>query len=118
MIEDIEMTYAPVEADAWIASQPGAVRDGGEARGRELIRKASLRDLRKTVNLTQVAVAAAMGVSQDRVSRLEHSEDALISTLRRHVHALGGELRLTVEFPDRPAMVIELTGSDPVSETP
>ena len=118
MTEDIKMPYAPVEAGDWIASQPETVRDAGEARGRDLIRKATLRDVRRTVNRTQAEVAAAMGVSQDRVSRLEHSEDALISTLRRHARALGGELRLTVEFPDRTAIAIELTSGDAASEAP
>jgi transcriptional regulator with XRE-family HTH domain len=70
---------------------------------------ARVRDLYEG-GMTQVEVAAALGTSQDRISKLEHGEDALVSTLRRHVRALGGELRLIVEFPDRPPMTIELRG--------
>ena len=111
------MTDRTVDAADWIARQPKAVQEAGEARGQDLIRDATLREVRDAVKRTQVEVAAAMGTSQDRVSKLEHSDDALVSTLRRHVRALGGELKLMVEFPDRPAMAIDLNGSRPVAKS-
>ncbi|MFN9927454.1 MAG: helix-turn-helix domain-containing protein [Phenylobacterium sp.] len=107
------MTYRAIDAAEWIARQPKSVQDAGEARGEERIRDHTLREVREAVRRTQVEVAAAMGTSQDRVSKLEHGEDALVSTLRRHVRALGGELRLMVEFPDRPPMAIDLRGRKP-----
>ena len=109
------MTDRTLDADVWIARQPKAVREAGEARGQALIQEVTLRDVREAVKRTQVEVAAAMGVSQDRISKLEHGEDALVSTLRRHVRALGGELRLMVEFPDRPPLAIDLSGGKPVA---
>jgi len=111
------MTHRTVEARDWIARQPKTVREAGEARGRELIGEVTLREVREAVKRTQVEVAAAMGTSQDRVSKLEHSDDTLVSTLRRHVRALGGELRLMVEFPDRPSMTIDLHGDKPVAKS-
>jgi hypothetical protein len=111
------MTDLTVDASDWIARQPKAVQDAGEARGQAMIREATLRDVREAVRRTQVEVAAAMGVSQDRISKLEHGDDALVSTLRRHVRALGGELRLIVEFPDRPPMTIDLHGGKPVAKS-
>ena len=111
------MTYRPIDAGDWIARQPKAVQDVGEARAQTLIREVTLRDIRAAVKRTQVEVAAAMGTSQDRVSKLEHGDDALVSTLRKHVRALGGELRLMVEFPDRPAMTIDLHGAKPVAKS-
>jgi hypothetical protein len=104
------MTYRPIDAAEWIVRQPKSVQDAGEARGEELIRDYTLREVRAAVRRTQVEVAAALGTSQDRISKLEHGEDALVSTLRRHVRALGGELRLIVEFPDRPPMTLDLRG--------
>lgn len=104
------MTYRTIDAGDWIARQPKAVRAAGETRAEELIRGVTLREVRAAVKRTQVEVAAAMGTSQDRISKLESRDDALVSTLRRHVRALGGELRLTVEFPDRPSMSIDLGG--------
>ncbi|MBA3811546.1 MAG: helix-turn-helix transcriptional regulator, partial [Caulobacteraceae bacterium] len=97
------MTYRTVDAEDWIARQPAAVREAGEARARDLVRDATLRQVREAVKRTQAEVAAALGTSQDRVSKLERSQDALVSTLRRHIRALGGNLRLIVEFPGRPA---------------
>jgi len=112
-----EPRFRADDASDWIARQPKTVQDAGEARGAELIREVSLREVREAVRRTQVEVAAPMGTSQDRVSKLEHGADALVSTLRRHVRALRGELRLMVEFPDRPPMAIDLHGNRPVARS-
>ena len=108
------MSYRTIKAQAWVAGQPQAVRAAGEARGQALIAEVTLRDGREAVKRTQVDVAAVLGTSQDRVSKLETSQDALVSTLQRHVRALGGELKLMVEFPDRPPTSIALKGDRPV----
>jgi DNA-binding XRE family transcriptional regulator len=80
-----------------------------EARAAELIaEEMALRELRRAHHLTQSKVAEELGVSQDGVSRLEQRSDLLISTLRKYVEAVGGELQLVVVFPDRPA--VRLTG--------
>ena len=75
------MTDRTVDAADWIARQPKAMQEAGEARGQDLIRDATLREVRDAVKRTQIEVAAAMGTSQDRVSKLERSDDALVSTL-------------------------------------
>jgi DNA-binding transcriptional regulator YiaG len=111
------MTYRTVRAEDWIAGQPKDVRDAGETRGEILVREVTLKELRAAVKRTQVEVAAAMGTSQDRVSKLERGDDALVSTLARHVRALGGKLRLIVEFPDQPPMAIDLNGAKPVAKS-
>lgn len=54
----------------------------------------SLRRLRERLAVTQVELAAIMGVAQGDISRLERREDALVSSLQRYVKALGGELEL------------------------
>ena len=61
----------------------------------------TLCDLRKAHELTQERMAEALHISQDGVSRLEKRSDFLLSTLRSYVEAMGGKLRLVVEFPDR-----------------
>jgi transcriptional regulator with XRE-family HTH domain len=74
-----------------------------EARAAELIaEEMTLRDLRKARELTQARMAQLLGVGQDSISRLEQRSDLLLSTLRDYVAAMGGNLRLMVEFPDRP----------------
>lgn len=55
----------------------------------------SLSDLRNELGLTQVQVAKAAEMSQGMLSQAEKRSDHLISTVRRIVRALGGELEIT-----------------------
>jgi DNA-binding XRE family transcriptional regulator len=74
-----------------------------EARAKQLIaEELTLRDLRKARALTQVRLARTLGIGQEHVSRLEQKSDMLLSTLASYVRAMGGDLKLLVEFPDRP----------------
>ena len=61
----------------------------------------SLRDLRQALTLTQERMAETLGIGQDGVSRLEKRSDLLLSTLRTYIEAMGGQLSLIAEFPDR-----------------
>lgn len=78
-----------------------------EARAAELIaEEMTLRELRTARKLTQVRMARTLGITQDSVSRLEKRSDLLLSTLRKTVEAMGGNLSLVAEFPDRPPVVL------------
>src|SRR5882724_1144787 len=91
--------------DEWIALLPADERRRIEARAAELIaEEMSLRDLRKAMKKTQVAIAKRLKVRQHGVSKIEQRTDMLLSTLRGYVRALGGELHLVAEFKDRPAV--------------
>lgn len=84
-----------------------AQRKKVEARAAELIaEEMSLRELRRARKLTQVRVAKTLGITQDSVSRLEKRSDLLLSTLRKTIKAMGGDLSLVAEFPDRPPVVL------------
>lgn len=72
----------------------------------------TLRDLRKAHELTQARIAEALRISQDGVSRIEKRSDFLLSTLRSYVEAMGGKLRLVVEFPNRKP--VALAGLDDI----
>jgi DNA-binding XRE family transcriptional regulator len=56
---------------------------------------ANLAELRRAVGVTQVEAAEAAEMSQSELSRLERRPDHLVSTLRRYVESLGGELEVT-----------------------
>jgi ribosome-binding protein aMBF1 (putative translation factor) len=56
--------------------------------------------LRKTRQLTQKEIAAIMEIGQSAISKIEHQDDILVRTLERYVKALGGELEISVKFPD------------------
>lgn len=62
----------------------------------------SLSELRKALFFTQEDIANILEIGQASVSRTEKRKDQLVSTLREFVEAMGGELKLIVDFPDRP----------------
>ena len=64
------------------------------------------RQLRLALKLTQEQMAESLQVDQGNVSRLEQRTDLMLSTLRRYIAAMGGELRLVVEFPNRPPVTL------------
>lgn len=93
--------------DDVISALPKVRRERVRARAMEL---ANLKDLRHAARQTQEELAAALGVRQDTISRLEKRSDLLLSTLRQTIEAMGGRLELVVRFPNRPPVVIEHLG--------
>jgi len=88
----------PTLADA-IAALPNSQRRSIERRAAELIaEEMSIRELRKSLALTQSQVARGLGKGQHEISRIEQRGDMLLSTLSRFVEALGGELELICRF--------------------
>lgn len=95
---------------------PKARRDRIEAEtAREAAEIMSLRDVRKAFHKSQEDVAKALNMEQESVSRVERRTDLLLSTMRKYVSAMGGDLKLIAEFPDRPPIQIETLGM--LSET-
>jgi predicted XRE-type DNA-binding protein len=60
-----------------------------------------LAEVRKAQHRTQIEVAQEMGVTQKRVSEIEHGQLARteVDTIARYVNALGGRVRLVADFP-------------------
>jgi len=76
------------------------------------------RELRLALKLTQQQMAELLQIDQANVSRLEKRTDLMLSTLRQYIAAMGGELRLVVEFPDRPPVnLIGISDLDEPEET-
>ena len=76
---------------------------------------ATLKDLRLAVAHTQQELAASLGVGQDAISRIERRSDLLLSTLRRYIQAMGGELDLVARFPNRPPVLLDHIAQEPVT---
>lgn len=71
-----------------------------EALADELRREVLLSKLREELNISQTELAAAMGVKQPTLARIEQPDnDPRLSTLKRYVAALGGELSIDVTLP-------------------
>ena len=66
----------------------------------------ALARLRDEQGLTQREVAASMEVSQGRVSSIEREGNPELATLRKYAAALGGTLRVSIEFADGRAVPI------------
>jgi DNA-binding XRE family transcriptional regulator len=103
----------PTNIDEIIRKLPARQRRKVEARAAQLIaEEMTLRELRRARKLTQVRMAKKLGVTQDSISRLEKRSDLLLSTLRKTVEAMGGNLSLVAEFPDRAPVVLSGIAED------
>lgn len=69
-------------------------------RTRELLRELLLAEIRKLSGKSQREVAEILGIKQPTLSKLESQSDMQISTLRRIVKALGGELEVIARLPN------------------
>jgi transcriptional regulator with XRE-family HTH domain len=70
-----------------------------KARAKEMMAEMLLSEIRREVGLTQEELAASVGIKQPTLSRLESQDDMQVSTLRRLIQALGGELELIAHLP-------------------
>ncbi|AXD45924.1 helix-turn-helix domain-containing protein [Salmonella enterica] len=71
-----------------------------EAKVEEMRQAIALNMLREELSISQTEMAAAMGVKQPTVAKMEQADnDPRLSTLKRYVAALGGELSIDVTLP-------------------
>jgi DNA-binding XRE family transcriptional regulator len=109
----------PTNVNDIIRKLSSAQRKRVEARASQLIaEEMTLRELRHARKLTQVRMAKTLGITQDSVSRLEKRSDLLLSTLRKTVRAMGGNLSLVAEFPDRGPVVLSGIAEDEPAPKP
>lgn len=66
-----------------------------QKRVEEELLEMNLTELRRELGVTQTEMAAAADMTQGELSKLERRADHLVSTLRKCVRALGGELEIT-----------------------
>jgi predicted transcriptional regulator len=84
---------------AWKSVKAGRLAPQSVARvttrAREEILELTLKELRKTMDVTQADLALAADMTQSEMSRLESRADHRVSSLRRYLEALGGEIEIT-----------------------
>lgn len=61
----------------------------------------ALRELREQAAMTQTELASAAAMTQTELSKFERREDHRVSTLRRYVEALGGQLEIVAVLGGR-----------------
>jgi DNA-binding XRE family transcriptional regulator len=90
-----------------VAQMSPESRARSDALYRQLLAEMPLQELRRALDLTQQQVAASLGINQVAVSKMESQTDMYVSTLRRFVEAMGGELRLVARFPQGAVEIIQ-----------
>ncbi|EPS5956322.1 helix-turn-helix domain-containing protein [Escherichia coli] len=71
------------------------------AKVEEMRQTIALHQLREELNISQTEMAAAMGIKQPTLVKMEQADnDPRLSTLKRYVAALGGELSIDVKLPN------------------
>ena len=84
-------------------------------RTQKLLAELLLSEVRKLAGKSQQQVAQALGIKQPSLSKLEKQSDMQISTLRKIVKALGGELEVLAKFPKG---VVKIDQFDKVTRRP
>lgn len=85
-------------------------------RTEELLAELPLQELRQARSLSQEELAEVLGLNQATISKLERRTDMYLSSLRRFVEAMGGELEITASFPEgrvRIHLLEEIGGEKP-----
>lgn len=77
-----------------------ADRARAAARTAELMQQMPLQELRQARHLSQETLADALDTTQSSISKLERRVDVYVSTLRRYIQSMGGELEIVARFPD------------------
>lgn len=66
----------------------------------KLSQEMDLAEMRRALRLSQEELADTLRVGQAAVAKIERRADMYVSTLRRFVEAMGGELEIVARFPD------------------
>jgi len=81
-------------------------------RAQEIREELNLCQVRRLRKLTQASLSKKLKIGQEGVSRIEKRSDLYISTLRSYVEGVGGKLKLVVELPDQPPVILSGLGED------
>jgi predicted XRE-type DNA-binding protein len=102
MTDSLKTKSGFVSYDEWRATQNFDEEEVAKSL-REIYREIleyKLKELRKQQGLTQQQLADKLGITQNRISKLEKLDldRAELQTIRSYINALGGELSLVVEI--------------------
>ena len=78
----------------------------------ETLEETRLCELRHGEAISQAELAGRLDVAQGTISKLEHSDDVRVSTLRQYLEALGARLELVAVFDDEDRRVPIHLGRD------
>ncbi len=75
----------------------------------EFRRELALYRIREALEISQTEMSKVMGIAQPTLARMERNgNDPKLSTLKRYVNALGGELSIDVKLPNGKRIVFDI----------
>lgn len=86
-------------------SKPGVLE---KSEANRTNRAALLSEIRRARQMTQERLAETLGMSQSEVSKVERRTDVYVSTLRRYIEAMGGELEIVARFPNGNVEIVKI----------
>lgn len=89
------------------AELPEDVRSRLDAKREDRRMGKALAEVRKAMGLTQQDVATKAAMTQNTVSKIEHADDMLVSSIVRYMHSIGGGLELVLKTPDGTAQRVD-----------
>src|SRR6266700_7467718 len=75
-------------------------QEKAEAEALLLKNEMDLADVRRALKLSQDEIAQTLQIGQGAVAKIEKRADMYVSTLRRFIEAMGGELEIVARFPN------------------
>ena len=83
-----------------LASRSADSQQRIKAMADELMLEVRLQAVREELEVSQVELASALGITQPAIVAMEQrGSDVKLSTMKRYVEAMGGKLRVDVELP-------------------
>lgn len=93
---------------------PAESQARAKTKAQAMLAEMPLYEIRQARKFSQVQLADALNLRQPAVSKLERRTDMYISTMRRFVEAMGGQLEIRAKFPDG---VIEIAQFEDLEES-
>ncbi|MDQ0390438.1 XRE family transcriptional regulator [Labrys monachus] len=103
-------TFAELRARMTPAAQAAA-----EAEAVRLGAEMDLGEMRRAMKLSQEEIGQTLQINQGSVAKIEKRADMYVSTLRRFIEAMGGELEIVARFPDH---AVKIKNFSDLSEKP
>jgi DNA-binding XRE family transcriptional regulator len=88
-------------ADPRAAEEQAAGKAAARERREAYVRGHQLAEMRTTAGVTQAELAEVLGVSQGRISKIEHGEISGMDVVRAYIAALGGSVDVVAWLGDR-----------------
>jgi predicted XRE-type DNA-binding protein len=86
-------------------------RARAKVRARQLMAEMLLSELRKASGYSQKELAGKLRIQQPSLSKLEGARDMQVTTLKKLVAAMGGEVEIVAKFPHQKVRLVQFDGA-------